>query len=591
MTSFSNCNYLKQYYGPTTKLFTSVRALSEIPVTGFLAASRHVHSASQLQCNQNSRYPYSNSNSNQDSNNNANQLKTNNPVDLKTGTDIDWIKLKAEEARKYKYWEISSGTHENVDERVSAQVEDATTNQINSPYHKIETVTACDKTLARESIAQSGVDKISEDKHLEGSDKSFGVEAASKIGSPYTSIGTVIADDKTIFAERVVIDDSGYHVDPSVLSNSDSNLNEMMFSASTSVKPAMVDDKITATERMNISDVGYHVDPLILQDLKENEAYASTLKMEASKPAVSVNENHFHDEQAFTQNRRNDDGTEYKFGEAYASDSLEMADQNVSAYISEETTIADDKTLAIERLRMVAHGSKEQKLDQVLDRKSADIGPSASSGGTVQAASRDNQFKLLRRDQAPGHTDYPEVGETLTHADHSGKQAPSHTDNSKVGQTLTHTDQSGKLNMVDVSSKPDTARTAVATGMIFLGKEAFILVKENKIKKGDVLTVAKLAGIMGAKRTSDLIPLCHSIPLSKVAVDVELLQGTYAVRVTALAKTYGKTGVEMEAITAVALASVTVYDMCKAVTKDIVISDIKLLHKSGGKSGEYNAEE
>ncbi|XP_060570592.1 molybdenum cofactor biosynthesis protein 1-like [Ruditapes philippinarum] len=156
-------------------------------------------------------------------------------------------------------------------------------------------------------------------------------------------------------------------------------------------------------------------------------------------------------------------------------------------------------------------------------------------------------------------------------------------------EALTHTDQSGSLNMVDIGSKGDSSRTAVAVGTIFLGQEAFNLVKENKMKKGDVLTVAKLAGITGAKRTSELIPLCHNIPISKIDVDVQLVEESYSVTVSCLAKTYGKTGVEMEAITGVAIATVTIYDMCKAVTKDMVIGDIKLTHKSGGKSGDYNS--
>ena len=158
-----------------------------------------------------------------------------------------------------------------------------------------------------------------------------------------------------------------------------------------------------------------------------------------------------------------------------------------------------------------------------------------------------------------------------------------------INQALTHTDQSGRLNMVDIGEKDDSSRTAVAVGSIFLGKEAFQLVKKNKMKKGDVLTVARLAGITGAKRTSELIPLCHNIPLSKIDVDLHLLEESYAVTVSCLAKTYGKTGVEMEAITGVAIATVTIYDMCKAVTKDMVIGDIKLKHKSGGKSGDYTS--
>lgn len=161
-------------------------------------------------------------------------------------------------------------------------------------------------------------------------------------------------------------------------------------------------------------------------------------------------------------------------------------------------------------------------------------------------------------------------------------------DNRVENLKLTHTDQTGELNMVDIGEKSDTTRTAIATGVIYLGTEAFQLVKENKSKKGDVLTVAKLAGITGAKKTSDLIPLCHNIPLSKIDINIEFIEYSHALKVTCLVKTHGKTGVEMEAITGVAMTTVTIYDMCKAVTKDMVISDIKLEHKSGGKSGEYN---
>ena len=152
---------------------------------------------------------------------------------------------------------------------------------------------------------------------------------------------------------------------------------------------------------------------------------------------------------------------------------------------------------------------------------------------------------------------------------------------------LTHTDSRGKLNMVDIGEKLDTSRVAVATGNVYLGKKAFYLVKDNKLKKGDVLTVAQIAGIMAAKNTSNLIPLCHNISISKVSVDLDLDEGQYAVRVTSVAKTHGKTGVEMEALMAVSLATLTVYDMCKAVSKDIVIGGIKLLKKSGGKSGNF----
>lgn len=180
-----------------------------------------------------------------------------------------------------------------------------------------------------------------------------------------------------------------------------------------------------------------------------------------------------------------------------------------------------------------------------------------------------------------------EIRETSKSSDDDSASEFDKISKEKRNQVLTHTDQLGQLNMVDIATKTDTSRVAVAVGTVFLGKEAFELVKENKMKKGDVLTVAKIAGITAAKRTSDLIPLCHNIPLSKVEVNLELVEKLYAIKVSCLAKTYGKTGVEMEAITAVAIATVTIYDMCKAVTKDMVIGDIRLVHKSGGKSGVY----
>jgi len=165
------------------------------------------------------------------------------------------------------------------------------------------------------------------------------------------------------------------------------------------------------------------------------------------------------------------------------------------------------------------------------------------------------------------------------------------SNNSKSDSSLTHTDSHGRLNMVDIGDKSDSARVAIATGRVILGEKVFDLVKDNNMKKGDVLTVAKIAGINGAKKCSDLIPLCHNIPISKVDLRLDLIEDTHAIKITSLVKTYGRTGVEMEAITAVAIAAITVYDMCKAVTKDMVISEIKLVHKSGGKSGEYNLSE
>lgn len=152
-----------------------------------------------------------------------------------------------------------------------------------------------------------------------------------------------------------------------------------------------------------------------------------------------------------------------------------------------------------------------------------------------------------------------------------------------AAKQLSHTDSSGRAVMVDVGGKGTSLREARAEGVVLLGPEAARLVAENKMKKGDVLTVAQLAGIMAAKQTAQLIPLCHNINLTKVDVTCELDMERHAVVVRSLVRTVGQTGVEMEALTAVSVAALTVYDMCKAVTHDMVISDVKLMSKSGGK--------
>ncbi len=156
--------------------------------------------------------------------------------------------------------------------------------------------------------------------------------------------------------------------------------------------------------------------------------------------------------------------------------------------------------------------------------------------------------------------------------------------------TLTHVDEQGRIRMVDVTAKTDTLRTAVAGGTVILGKEAFDLVAENKIAKGNVLTTSQMAGIMAAKQTSNLIPLCHPVMLSGVDVNLELKEEENQVEITAVAKSVGATGVEMEALTAVSIAALTVYDMCKSVSKRITISNIRLLAKTGGQSGDYRRE-
>lgn len=156
----------------------------------------------------------------------------------------------------------------------------------------------------------------------------------------------------------------------------------------------------------------------------------------------------------------------------------------------------------------------------------------------------------------------------------------SHLENSN---NLTHVDEKGKATMVDVSSKSSSLREATAVATVEVGQEISKLIKENNMKKGDVLTVSQLAGIMGAKKTSDLIPLCHNIPLSSVKVKAELDFANHSVQIIGTVRCFGQTGVEMEALTAVSLAALCVYDMCKAISHNIIIKNIRLMQKSGGK--------
>jgi cyclic pyranopterin monophosphate synthase len=155
---------------------------------------------------------------------------------------------------------------------------------------------------------------------------------------------------------------------------------------------------------------------------------------------------------------------------------------------------------------------------------------------------------------------------------------------------LTHFDDSGNAVMVDVSAKAESARTATAKGSVLMNLETLALIRDGGVKKGDVLSVARLAGIMGAKRTPDLIPLCHPLALNSVAVELTLAPERSAIDIAATCKLVGRTGVEMEALTAVAVAALTVYDMCKAVDRGLRIADIRLTHKSGGKSGTFEAD-
>lgn len=157
---------------------------------------------------------------------------------------------------------------------------------------------------------------------------------------------------------------------------------------------------------------------------------------------------------------------------------------------------------------------------------------------------------------------------------------------------LSHFDESGKAAMVDVSDKAETTRLAIAKGSVTMAPATLALIKQGNAEKGDVLGVARIAGIMAAKRTHDLIPLCHPLPLTKVSIDFELNEKTNAVDITASAKVTGKTGVEMEALTAASVAALTIYDMVKAVDKEMVIGQIYVASKEGGKSGtiSFNGE-
>ncbi|MGL4904798.1 MAG: cyclic pyranopterin monophosphate synthase MoaC [Cetobacterium sp.] len=152
---------------------------------------------------------------------------------------------------------------------------------------------------------------------------------------------------------------------------------------------------------------------------------------------------------------------------------------------------------------------------------------------------------------------------------------------------LTHFNEDGKAIMVDVTSKKETERLAIAKGQISMNSETYLKIKEGTIKKGDVLGVARVAGIMSAKKTSDLIPMCHPLFITGVEIDYEFNDSELLIEVTATVKIYGKTGVEMEALTAVTTSLLTIYDMCKAMDKTMVLNNIRVYKKTGGKSGEF----
>lgn len=155
-------------------------------------------------------------------------------------------------------------------------------------------------------------------------------------------------------------------------------------------------------------------------------------------------------------------------------------------------------------------------------------------------------------------------------------------------KNFSHTDKSGKAKMVDVSSKEITVRTAEAFAEVQVSKKVFDKIKSNEIQKGDVLAVAKISGIQAAKKTSELIPLCHNIFISSIDVVLNLNEKKNIVEIKSFAKTIAQTGIEMEALTAVSISALTIYDMCKSLDKSITIKEIKLLSKTGGKSGNFN---
>lgn len=156
---------------------------------------------------------------------------------------------------------------------------------------------------------------------------------------------------------------------------------------------------------------------------------------------------------------------------------------------------------------------------------------------------------------------------------------------------FTHFNEQGRAKMVDVGEKPETVRTAVASGRVLVNEEAFELIRTGGMKKGDVLTVAQVAGVMGAKRTPDIIPMCHPILIEGIDLELHLDAERRSVEITASVSCDGRTGVEMEALTAVSTAALTVYDMCKAVQKDMIITDIRLERKTGGLHGDFEREE
>ncbi|XP_010474720.1 PREDICTED: cyclic pyranopterin monophosphate synthase accessory protein, mitochondrial-like [Camelina sativa] len=228
-------------------------------------------------------------------------------------------------------------------------------------------------------------------------------------------------------------------------------------------------------------------------------------------------------------------------------------------------------------------------IDELNQEMKSIFGEEPSPDGFSGPATMD--FSELKSKAESLKSTNPEISDLLSHIEYqkSSKEQPAKvaSDFSK----LTHVGISGEAQMVDVSSKDNTKRTALACCKVVLGKRVFDLVLANQMGKGDVLGVAKIAGISGAKQTSSLIPLCHNIALTHVRVDLRLNPEDFSVDIEGEASCTGKTGVEMEAMTAVSVAGLTVYDMCKAASKDISITDVRLERKTGGKSGYWSRGE
>lgn len=205
---------------------------------------------------------------------------------------------------------------------------------------------------------------------------------------------------------------------------------------------------------------------------------------------------------------------------------------------------------------------------------------------SMHLSTLENQRNIIRMSSVP-LCKSPKALKTWSPVQHRQFRQSAPRLHSSDGQ-LTHTDSSGAASMVDVGDKIPSRRTAVAVATVSLGSTVFDLVRQNQLKKGDVLSVSRLAGIMAAKHTPLLIPLCHTVPVSHADVTLSLDGKQYAIKITArISTSLAQTGVEMEALTSASVAALTVYDMCKAVSKDIVISDIHLVSKTGGRSGDY----